>query len=129
MPSFGKRSLDNLATAHPELQRLFGEVIKVTDCTVICGHRGEDDQNRAVAEGKSKVRYPTSKHNAMPSLAVDVVPYPVDWDDTDRFFFLAGVVMGTAASLGIGIRWGGDWNGDGKYTERFRDLPHFELKG
>ena len=54
MPKFSKRSLDNLATADIRLQNLFNEVIKFYDCTVICGHRGKEDQDRAYREKKSK---------------------------------------------------------------------------
>ncbi len=33
-----------------------------------------------------------------------------------------------AKELNVTIRWGGDWNGNGKSEdERFYDSPHFEL--
>ena len=70
MPSFSTRSKSNLSQAQPDLQRLFKEVIKHYDCTVICGHRSQEEQDKAVAEGKSKVRYPDSKHNSVPARAV-----------------------------------------------------------
>jgi peptidoglycan L-alanyl-D-glutamate endopeptidase CwlK len=83
-----------------------------------------------VVEGKSKTRWPTSKHNAVPSLAVDLVPCPVDWKDRERFILLAGIVIGIAWKLGIPVRWGGDWDGDSNIAEHsFQDLPHFELIG
>lgn len=64
----------------------------------------------------------------MPCLAVDVVPYPVDWDDRERFAYFAGIVKGIAFSMGLEIRWGGDWDQDGKtLDEIFSDMPHFEL--
>lgn len=126
MPTFGQRSLDNLASAHPDLQRVCKEAIKVYDFTVICGHRGKEEQEAAVRTGKSKTHYPNSKHNSMPSLAVDIAPYPIDWNNKERFYYLAGVMMGIAAQLGIALRWGGNWNGD--QTLGDWDLPHFELK-
>lgn len=130
MPGFSQQSLEKLSTCHPDLQRLFAEVIGVVDCRVIEGHRGKEAQDKAFAEGKSKLRFPQSKHNANPSLAVDVVPYPVDWNDRERFCHLAGVVQGVAHALGIRIRWGGDWNQNGQWRdERFVDMPHFELVG
>jgi len=129
MATFGIRSAANLATAHPSLQRLFREVIKHFDCSVICGHRTEEEQNKVFHEGKSKVQWPRSKHNRLPSIAVDVVPYPVDWKDTNRFYYFAGVVKGIASSMDIDIRWGGDWDGDTQvHDQTFMDLPHFELK-
>ena len=128
MPTFGQRSLTNLHTAHPDLQKVCNEAIKLYDFSVICGHRDKAKQDKAVRNGKSKTPFPKSKHNSLPSLAVDLAPYPIDWNDTSRFYFLAGVMMGCAEKVGVKLRWGGDWNGDGDFKERFRDLPHFELK-
>lgn len=129
MPKFGINSNIALETAHPDLQRLFREVIKYVDCSILEGHRDKIAQDAAYAAGKSKKRWPESKHNRQPSLAVDAAPYPVDWKDPKRFCFFAGYVKATADRLGIGIRWGGDWNSDGHISdETFPDLPHFELK-
>ena len=128
MPSFGKSSQDKLATCDPRLQKVFNEVIKYFDCTVIEGHRGEEAQNKAFAEGKSKLKYPQGKHNKTPSLAADVLPYPIDWNDTNRMRYFAGFVVGIAATMGIKIRWGGDWNQNTELKDNsFNDLPHFEL--
>lgn len=128
MPSFGKASQEKLATCDPRLQKVFNEVIKHFDCTVIEGHRGEAAQNKAFAEGKSKLKYPQSKHNKTPSLAADVLPYPIDWNDTNRMRYFAGFVVGIAATMGIKLRWGGDWNQNTELKDNsFNDLPHFEI--
>lgn len=128
MPQFGKRSTEKLSTAHPDLQRLFNEVIKHVDCAVIEGHRGEAAQNEAVKHGMSKLKWPDSPHNKQPSQAVDVCPYPVDWTNFKAFYHFAGFVRGVAAQMGIKIRWGGDWDSDFDIADqRFFDLPHFEL--
>lgn len=128
MPSFGKSSQDKLATCDPRLQKVFNEVIKHFDCIVIEGHRGEEAQNKAFAEGKSKLKYPQGKHNKIPSLAADVLPYPIDWNDTNRMRYFAGFVVGIAATMGIKLRWGGDWNQNTELKDNsFNDLPHFEL--
>lgn len=128
MPKFGKKSEERLATCHVDLQRLFNEVIKHYDCTVLCGHRGKDEQDEAVRTGVSKLAWPNSKHNSLPSKAIDVVPFPIDWNDMTRFYHFGGFVLAVAKQLGIKIRWGGDWNGDLKFRdEKFKDLPHFEL--
>lgn len=128
MPAFGKSSLDKLATCDPRLQKVFNEVIKHFDCTVIEGHRGEAAQNKAFAEGKSKLKYPQGKHNKTPSLAADVLPYPIDWNDTNRMRYFAGFVVGIAATMGIKLRWGGDWNQNTELKDNsFNDLPHFEI--
>lgn len=128
MPAFGKASQEKLATCDPRLQKVFNEVIKYFDCTVIEGHRGEAAQNKAFAEGKSKLKYPQSKHNKTPSLAADVLPYPIDWNDTNRMRYFAGFVVGIAATMGIKLRWGGDWNQNTELKDNsFNDLPHFEI--
>lgn len=120
MPEFGKTSRARLETCHPDLQRLFNEVIKEMDCSIICGHRGKVDQDEAFRLGNSKVTWPRSKHNSTPSNAVDAVPYPIDWKNFDRFNQMAVIVKRKAEELGIKIVWGGDW-------KTFKDLPHWEL--
>ena len=125
---FSAKSFERLETCHPDLQRLFKEVVKHYDCAVLCGQRTEEEQNDAFLSGKSQTPWPSSKHNSYPSLAVDVVPYPVDWNDLSRFYHFAGFVNATAIALGIAVRWGGDWNGDMRFREeKFKDLPHWEL--
>lgn len=128
MPSFSKNSLKLLATCDEKLQTLMKEVIKDYDFTVICGTRGEADQDAAYKAGNSKLKFPNSKHNSNPSKAVDIAPYPIDWNNTQRFRDLAKVVLEKAEELGIKIRYGGDWNMNGKQDDSFVDLPHFELR-
>ena len=130
MPRFGKRSISRLKTCDQKLQELFYEVVKHFDCSIIEGHRGEERQNKAFADGKSKVKYPNGKHNQNPSIAVDVAPYPIDWTDRDRFHYFGGFVLGVAKEMGMNIRWGGDWNQDTHTKDnKFDDLVHFEIKG
>ena len=128
MAKFGRRSRENLSTCHEDLQKVFNEVIKHVDCSILEGHRDERTQDRYYEEGKTKVRYPMGRHNSKPSRAVDVVPYPVDWDDRERFHLFGGFVLGMARGMGITLRWGGDWNMNFEVDEnRFDDFPHFEL--
>lgn len=128
MALFSLISKARLATCHPDLQRLFHEVVKRFDCRVLCGTRSQMKQDAAFAAGYSKVQWPNSKHNRSPSLAVDVLPYPVDWGDTNRMYHFAGYVRRTAEELGIPLRWGGDWDGDTEVDDQdFNDLAHFEL--
>ena len=112
MPKFGRRSRERLATCDERLQDVFNEVIKHVDCSVLEGQRDEERQNKLFDEGKTKVRFPNGRHNASPSRAVDVTPYPVDWDDRERQTLFAGFVLGIARSMGIKLRWGGDWDMD-----------------
>ena len=129
MAKFGRSSKARLATCDKQLQDVFNEVIKTVDCSVLEGHRSKDRQNKLYEEGKTKVRYPDGRHNASPSNAVDVVPYPVDWDDRERFHLFAGFVLGVARGMGITLRWGGDWNMNFEVDDnKFDDFPHFELR-
>ncbi len=136
MPRFGKTSSERLATCHPDIVKIMNvAIVDGPDFSIACGRRGKKEQDYAVAMGYSKVRFPDSKHNAKPlSLAVDVAPYPVDWDDLKRFHVLAGYIMAIAQMLYDDdeishlLRWGGDWDRDWCYTDqKWHDLPHFEL--
>jgi peptidoglycan L-alanyl-D-glutamate endopeptidase CwlK len=128
VPHFGIVSKTKLNTAHPLLRRVFENVIKIVDCTILEGRRGKAEQNRLYRLGKSEKEFPNSEHNSDPSMAVDVAPYPIDWKNLKRFYFFAGVVIGVAYMLGLKIRWGGDWDGDTDLDDQnFNDLPHFEL--
>jgi peptidoglycan L-alanyl-D-glutamate endopeptidase CwlK len=129
MPKFGKKSKKNLYTCDEDLIALFEEVVRYFDCSVLEGHRGEKLQNKYFDEGKSKLRFPNGNHNNNPSTAVDVVPYPIDWDDRERMTYFAGFVKGVAYKMGIPIRWGGDWNNNNELKDNnFDDLPHFEIR-
>jgi hypothetical protein len=130
VPSFSGPSKKRLSTCDKKLQTLFNEVVKHFDCSVLCGHRGEEEQNKAYKAGNSQKQFPHGKHNKLPSNAVDVAPYPIDWDDRERFQYFAGFVLGTAKQLNINIRYGGDWDGDNDLKDNnFDDLVHFEIKG
>ena len=127
---FGKRSLERLETCHPDIQKLMHLVIDRTkeDFTVLEGIRTKEVQDKLFSEGKSKLKYPHSRHNINPSMAIDIAPYPIDWHDTSRFNKLAHVVLECAAELKLNVRWGGDWDMDGDTSDQtFNDLPHFEL--
>ena len=142
MPKFGRRSREQLETCHTDLQTLFNTIIKEVDCSVVCGYRNKEDQDKAVASGNSKAVFPEGKHNSNPSTAVDVYPYPIDFEDIDRYYWFAGWVRAKAEILRNGgemlykVRWGGNWDGlnngeiDFTYNRRkdvLDDKPHFEL--
>ncbi|MGB0749039.1 MAG: M15 family metallopeptidase [Magnetospiraceae bacterium] len=103
-------------------------MVPVFDCSILCGYRSPEEQALAFAAGRSKARPGQSPHNHSPALAVDVAPYPIDWSDRDRFHYFAGFVIAAALTLGIDLRWGGDWDRDTQTRDnRFDDLVHFEL--
>jgi peptidoglycan L-alanyl-D-glutamate endopeptidase CwlK len=129
MPKFGTRSRNALHSCDEKLIKVFNEVIKTVDCSVLEGHRNQSKQDKYYEEGKSKVKYPFGRHNKQPSMAVDVAPYPIDWDDRERFHLFAGFVLGIAKSMGINLRWGGDWNQNWFVDDnKFDDFPHFEIR-
>lgn len=144
MPDFGNLSRTRLETCHPELQRLFQVVVSEFDCSISEGERSKETQDTLFREGKSQLQYPHSLHNPdnprnqkdgdpLGVRAVDVTPYPFepeDWIDTRKFYVMAGHVYRVAAELGIKVRWGGDWDGNGEFRDQsFHDLPHWELIG
>jgi len=128
MPTFGQSSAERLKTCHHSLRTIFERVVQDFDCSIITGHRNKIEQNAKVAEGLSQVKWPNGRHNTWPSNAVDVQCYPIDWKDRERQTYFAGQVMATARSMGIRLRWGGDWDGDTEVKDNnFDDLCHFEL--
>lgn len=134
MPSYSVRSRERLSTCHKDLRMIFNAVIPHFDNSILCGHRDEAAQMEAYNSGKSQLKWPQSKHNKKPSMAVDVAPYPIDWQDRERFQYFAGYVMGVAAILhseGLithRLRYGGDWDMDTEVADNgFDDLVHFEL--
>ena len=127
---WGRGSQRELATVDPQLVELCDRVLQLRDITIIQGHRTKDEQDRFFAEGTSKVEWPNSKHNKYPSQAVDVQPSPYN-EETLRedLSYIAGLFVGIGESMGLDIRWGGDWDEDGETADNsFDDLFHFELR-
>lgn len=130
MPKFSQLSEEALQTCHEDLQELLRITIQYKNFSVLEGHRNKERQNDMHESGRSQLSWPDSKHNSEPSKAVDIVPYPVDWKNRERFYHLAGYIQGVAEMKGIGVRWGGDWDQDGDVCDNhFDDLGHFELTG
>lgn len=130
MPKYSTRSKEQLQTCHPDLQRLFNEVIRHTDCTILEGVRSVASQKFNVSTGKSKTM--NSLHLKQPdgyAHAVDVISYPIDWNDWKRHLLFIGFVLGTAKQMGINCISGVDWDSDFNVAEHsFLDAPHFELR-
>tara|TARA_R100000655_G_scaffold94106_1_gene135498 strand:+ start:620 stop:997 length:378 start_codon:yes stop_codon:yes gene_type:complete len=125
MPRFGKRSKERLKGVDAKLVNVANELIKLMDVTVIEGLRSQERQNELVAQGKSKTKF--GKHVA--GKALDLAPYPIDWNDRERFHYMGGLIRGIGHSLGVDVRWGGDWDSDGEIADNnFDDLVHVEIK-
>ncbi len=114
----GTRSLQNLSGVHPDLVTVVKLAISITeqDFTVIEGIRNINRQRELVKAGKSTTM--NSRH--ITGHAVDMVPWPVDWNDLERFEVMSEAMKQAAEELDIPIVWGGDW-------KSFYDAPHFEL--
>jgi peptidoglycan L-alanyl-D-glutamate endopeptidase CwlK len=152
----GPTSRGRLATVEAPLQRVVERAIQLTkvDFMVLEGARSQRRQyelyaqGRTVAElrragvpldvlaqpGKQKVTW-TLRSNHFPDpktglgKAVDLCPFPVDWNDTSKFNEISRAMEAAAKELGVDIVWGADWDDDGKPRERGEsDSPHFELK-
>jgi peptidoglycan L-alanyl-D-glutamate endopeptidase CwlK len=128
MPKYSNRSAIKLAECDERIQRVFNEVIKTVDCTLLVGHRNQEDQETMKETGRSQLQWPDSSHNKLPSLAIDAIGYPIDWNDRERITLFAGFVLGTAKQMGIDLIWGGDWNVNWQTADNsFDDLVHFQL--
>ena len=125
MPKFGKKSQKRLIGVDAKLVSVLNETIKHFDFTVIEGVRSLETQKKYVARGASK----TLKSKHIDGKAVDIAPYPVDYDDEERFVYLGGFILGVASQLGVKLRWGLAGERD-TYTKdtRFRDAGHFETR-
>lgn len=127
MNRFSAKSVQRLYSCRRPLIDLFEAVLPVHDCSILEGHRSNARQLALYDEGKTKIPS-QGPHNWQVSRAVDVAPYPINWENTKRFYFFAGIVMAKADDMGIDVRWGGDWNSNNNLDDQnFFDLVHWEL--
>lgn len=136
MATFGNKSLEKLKTCHPDIQKVMLEAIKEVDFTVIFGTRTPAEQfelfkqGRVLQDGKwVKVGATVtnldginkkSEHNYSPSRAIDIAPYPIDWNNTKRFLDLSKIILRVAKEQGVDLEWGGNW-------VSLKDYPHYQL--
>lgn len=120
-------SCERLETCAKDLQRLVLAVHERHPVQVWCGYRDQKGQDLAYKTGHTKVEWPNSKHNVMPSIAVDLMPVKQPKSSQEWHFF-AGLVEGIAFAMHIPLRWGGNWAADDCATPNsFNDFCHFEL--
>lgn len=112
---------DKVKQAHPTLQEWWGKIkAQFPDAHLSWTFRGEEDQELFFREGKTRARWPNSKHNAEPSLAMDlfqlrtdnVAGWPKPWFEAISFWL---------GKQNAPIEWGGTWKTIG-------DGDHFQLK-
>lgn len=146
-----KLSLSRLVGLHVNLEAVVKRAIEITeqDFMVVEGVRSKEQcfinygkgrtAAQCIAKGvpaqyaQPKLAKVTWLNNPLSSKhvtghAVDLVPYPVDWNDLSKFDKVAKAMFAAANELDVSIRWGADWDNDGNYREKGEyDSPHFEI--
>ena len=133
-----QHSLNKLEGVHPLLVAVVRRAIERSeqDFSVICGVRTLEEQKDLYAQGRTRpgpivTQTMNSKHLKQSdgySHAVDLLPYPADWTTVGKFDAIAKAMFDAAKALGITLRWGADWDRDGKLREaKESDSPHFEI--
>ncbi len=151
---YSRLSIERLETCDPRLQKVFFVAADYVDSSILFGHRSNEEQDRLYSVGRSTLRAGQSKHNVMPSLAVDACPYykgfgrltgdraqieaiaaerKMTYAKAERMVFQqlaewAGRILQIAESLDIPLRWGGRWSHRFAWEANFHDLFHFEIK-
>lgn len=123
----GPRSLLRLRGVHVDLKAVVLHAIGCNqiDFTVVCGLRTKERQMEHYLAGATRTL--DSRH--LTGHAVDLAPYvdgKVCWN-TPAFRPLMALMKTSAHILGVPLRCGGDWNGNGIEDEEWKDFPHFEL--
>lgn len=154
MAKFSRISNERLLQCDTDLQWLANKAIEYADFTIVTGHRSAEEQNDLYHRGFSTLKYPNSKHNSRPSIAVDVAPYIPPYgvlfggpeqlkrisQQTGKsqqevtvfiqkaYARLIGIFEGLAYTQNIKLRVGMDWNGNFDMLDQtFHDLGHIEL--
>lgn len=137
---FSANSEKELNTATENLQKVFRLAIKVSqvDFGVSEGYRPVKRQQKLYAQGRTEPGKivtnvdginKLSDHNEEPSKAVDIYAW-VDGKVTYEekyMMYLGGVITACANKLGINIKWGANWDGDGILVtdQNLIDAPHY----
>jgi peptidoglycan L-alanyl-D-glutamate endopeptidase CwlK len=137
MYKYSKISKQRWSTLHPDLQLSCQCLLHKFDHSILAGYRNIFDQNTAYEKGYSTKKFPNSKHNQQPSIAVDIAPYPRDSNeesDKQRFVWMAAKlddIVEELLHLGLishRLRWGRNWDGDSDFSDQtLYDFGHFEL--
>ena len=129
----GKTSIARLKGVDENLVNIVKRAIEISevDFSVLEGVRTLERQRELYAQGRTapgKIVTWTMKSKHIDGNAVDLVPYPLDWNDLSKFDKIRKAMFQAAKEQGVNLRWGADWDGDGKYREKGEyDSPHFEL--
>jgi peptidoglycan L-alanyl-D-glutamate endopeptidase CwlK len=155
MFTFGSKSNEQLATVDEKLQRVMRLAIQKStiDWSILEGVRTLERQYNLYAKGRTaaelraagvpaRIIAQPSEHKVTWTLkskhfppagstigrAVDVGVAPYNPNaPISQYVKIKEFVFAAAAELGIKIRWGGDWDQDGKTEHGEDDFGHFEL--
>lgn len=137
MPKYSARSKAMVDMLDERLVLILNDLIKIYDFTVLETFRPKDRQDQLFKEGKTKLKWPKSKHNTADNKpakvrAVDIAPYPINWSmdnaNIKNWYYMIGLFMGIASKHEVKVRPGADWNMNNDFSDNtFNDLPHFEL--
>lgn len=98
---------------------------------VLSGYRSHDEQETLYRAGRSQKRGGQSAHNK--GFAIDIIHTTFAYKlPREGWVLLKQMGFEVAKSMGIKLRWGGDWDGDGTPVyedpdENFWDAAHFEV--
>jgi len=144
MYKLGRTSLKRLQTADDPLPELFEKALSVSpiDFGIARGKATAEEQFELFKKGRKEIDGNWTivdldqvvtfrdgyekKSNHQSGKAVDVYAYVngrASWDKV-HLSIIAGVVLATAAEMGIKLRWGGTF---GSKVFKGWDKPHFEL--
>ena len=125
--ALSKASQERLDQCCDDLKSIVKELLHYMDVSVLEGERTKSDQEKYYKKGTSNAKFGQSPHNYHPSLAVDIIPYPVpktsngEWDNNSEIWDdMSMLVKEISKELGIDITWGGDF-------KSLVDKPHFEI--
>lgn len=141
MTALSDASLQKLRGVHPDLQRVVQAAAQRLPFPVVVveGVRTVDRQRELFAQGRTRpgkiVTWTMDSRHLVQrcgyGCAVDIAPVKpggIDWENKARFFEIGAAMKAAAANDNIPVRWGYDWDGDGKLMEKGEyDGPHFEL--
>lgn len=122
---FGAISLGRMEGVHPLLRECSERALSygILDLTVppFGGLRTLEDQRKLMAKGASETL--NSLHRVQQTgygHAIDLAPYPINWNDLSRFMMMGALMFRAASEIGMPLEWGGMWR-------KFKDYPHFQL--
>lgn len=128
---------ERLKDVDPKLQAVVIAAAKLVpfDVLVVEGLRTKERQQQLYAQGRTapgKVVTWTLQSKHIDGKAVDLAPLKkdgtIDWENANAFNQLNSAMIVGAHDVRTKVRWGADWDGDGKYREKGEtDSPHWEL--